>query len=337
MSHFTVLVIGDNPEDQLAKYDESLEVKTIIPKADLIAKEKQYVENYKNGTYAEFLADPKAYKEGCSNEGHINYLENEFPKKLEWTDEDFYQEAIRHIEEKNINEDGSVTSYYNPDSKWDWYQLGGRWTGFFLKKVGASGTQGSPGIMTKAAAADRIDQGRKRDIDFDGMYNQAADEAGSQWDSIKELFGGSIPVLIRSWKDICDDDSLNTKALRLATYEAQDAVVAYKLLQEKYPRDSVEFKALNEAQQEFLHGFHWGSPILDSFACSRDEFVGRAMANAVSTFAVVKDGKWYEKGKMGWWAMVSDEKETKSWNEEFYKLINEAPEDTLFSLYDCHI
>ena len=58
---------------------------------------------------------------------------------------------------------------------------------------------------------------------------------------------------------------------------------------------------------------------------------------AFPTFAVVKDGKWYEKGKMGWWAMVADEKDQHTWEEEFKKLLAEVDDDTLISIVDCHI
>ncbi len=55
------------------------------------------------------------------------------------------------------------------------------------------------------------------------------------------------------------------------------------------------------------------------------------------TFAILKDGKWYEKGQMGWWGMVHKEKDLDKWSEEFSKLISELPDDTLLSVYDCHI
>jgi hypothetical protein len=58
---------------------------------------------------------------------------------------------------------------------------------------------------------------------------------------------------------------------------------------------------------------------------------------SVSTFAVIKDGKWYQKGQMGWWAMVADEKDKDVWEQEFAKLIDEAPDDEWFALVDCHI
>lgn len=57
----------------------------------------------------------------------------------------------------------------------------------------------------------------------------------------------------------------------------------------------------------------------------------------ISVFAVVKDGKWYERGKMGWFAVVSDEKDKDAWSEEVKQLLASLPPDTLLTMYDCHI
>lgn len=62
-----------------------------------------------------------------------------------------------------------------------------------------------------------------------------------------------------------------------------------------------------------------------------------ANIDKLCTFAVLKDGEWYERGKMGWWAIVTDEKEDGVWEAEHKKLIEELPDNTLISIYDCHI
>lgn len=49
------------------------------------------------------------------------------------------------------------------------------------------------------------------------------------------------------------------------------------------------------------------------------------------------NGEWYEKGKMGWWGVVQDEKDPNQWYEEFHKLFDALPDDTLVSIVDCHI
>ena len=54
-------------------------------------------------------------------------------------------------------------------------------------------------------------------------------------------------------------------------------------------------------------------------------------------FCLVIDGEWIEKGKMGWWAITTDEKSDAVWNEEFFNAINKLPENSEVHLLDFHI
>jgi hypothetical protein len=68
---------------------------------------------------------------------------------------------------------------------------------------------------------------------------------------------------------------------------------------------------------------------------TREEYLKDA--GTFTTFAVITpDGKWHEKGEMGWWACVSNEKE--GWAENYYDafLRNADPEWTI-TIVDCHI
>lgn len=129
MSHFTVLVIGDDVEESLAPFDENIELAKYVEytREQLIAKSREEIEDYKNGRYAEYLADPVKYKAECTNDYHMKYLEENFPKKLQWTDQEHYEEAIRYYEPEDIGTNGEVYSTRNPQGYWDWYQIGGRW------------------------------------------------------------------------------------------------------------------------------------------------------------------------------------------------------------------
>lgn len=111
MSHFTVAVITKGGTERevdalLAPFDENLTVGSYVSKQQIINKQKNEVEDYKNGLYQEYLNDPK---------------------KMEWTDEQLYQDGISWEEDDDIMSDGSVFSEYNPKSKWDWFVIGGRW------------------------------------------------------------------------------------------------------------------------------------------------------------------------------------------------------------------
>lgn len=40
---------------------------------------------------------------------------------------------------------------------------------------------------------------------------------------------------------------------------------------------------------------------------------------------------------MGWWAIVSNEKEEKDWETKFKEFIDSLDEDTVVTVVDCHI
>lgn len=142
MSHFPVAVITKGKPTEavlaamLAPYDESKEVLHFTSRADLIKQKRKEISDFVESNYARYLTNKEKYIAECTNESHIKYITEEFPKKLLWTDEECYQDAIKYTEKEDICKDGSVRSTYNPDSKWDWYQVGGRWAGLLTVRAG---------------------------------------------------------------------------------------------------------------------------------------------------------------------------------------------------------
>jgi hypothetical protein len=173
----------------------------------------------------------------------------------------------------------------------------------------------------------------KKDIDFDSMRKEAADEARSTYRLVNAEFEGKIPVLDIKWSDVIDPKNEIYNKLdhtaRREMYHAQPAMKEWNSRRNKYMdlRDvTPEFKKLFEL-------FTWGD--LEKFQCTEEVYVKRATNSAITTFAVVIDGKWYERGSMHWFAIVTDEKA--DWDEEFSKMIDSVSDDTLISVYDCHI
>ena len=115
MSHFPVLVIT-NEEDSyevdglLAKYSEHIQMEPYIKytKAEAIKKSREYV------------AESIKYLSERDDENSKKWLEKYLSYK---TDEDFYNHIAEGYE---TDEEGNLYSTYNPDSKWDWYVVGGR-------------------------------------------------------------------------------------------------------------------------------------------------------------------------------------------------------------------
>lgn len=178
MSHFTVLVIGDDVEGALAPFDENIELAKYVEftREQLIANSRQEVEDYKNGMYAEYLADPVAYKNKCSsNPDHIDYIENKFPKMLDWSDDQHYDRQIQWYEPEDIGINGEVYSTRNPQGYWDWYQIGGRWAGNITVKPGTTFDTFNFfwwwNVEEKAKVIETLktDSALLKDIDFDAM------------------------------------------------------------------------------------------------------------------------------------------------------------------------
>lgn len=142
--HYTVAVVTkENDEDEVEKllspFDENIEVEPYVGKTkeQIIEENKKFqnkvkedIEAFKNGTY-----NTKDYR--------VYWLDNEtgdidsyYAKLLDLkTDEEMY-EFYQEYSDSDFDEKGNELSVYNPNSRWDWYEIGGRWDGFFKLKNG---------------------------------------------------------------------------------------------------------------------------------------------------------------------------------------------------------
>lgn len=304
MSHFTVLVIGENPEEQLAPYHEyectwiddqyvidvdcTNEVNEHLDQKIYVWKNEKWDLDYHYEHGKDKLKDPK---ESSFREYY----------KLAWISEDIEIKEYFWYEKRG----GKWFNYTNPNAKWDWYLLGGRWSGIFkLKDWKNWFLWRKPLMMWGGQAEEWVDQAKKWDIDFDCMRKEARERAGKKYDKfIEDLDWSEMPP---KWSEFIKDFENIDKA------------------RESY----------NEIEWVKKLKGYWG---FEDLLTTREEYVKDQENSAFSTFAVIKDGKWYEKGEMGWWSCVSNEKEKDQWNEEFRKLIDSVSDDTLLSVYDCHI
>lgn len=292
MSHFTVMVIGKEPEKQLQPYHEY----------ECTGIKDEYVKFVEAGeTREELRAEYEEVKEEYSYKSFEEFLRDYYG----------YQEK-----------DGKVGRYTNPNAKWDWYQLGGRWNGFFKLKSNRTGKAGSPGIMRSPAKRGYADQCLKGDIDIEGMYMETYDEAFEHYGKVLEVFGGEIPKLDYFWEDLIQGENVNYDEAR-EKYHNQPAMLQFKELKIKYKDDK---------EKDFLMWLDFAD-----YQCTQIEYAERAARTTFQTFAFIKDGKWYEQGEMGWWGCVSNEKDPDEWNKQFMDMFKALPDDTLISIMDCHI
>lgn len=345
MSHYTVLVIGENPEKQLAPFDENLR-DTFEDHSDEVKEEYEkntaktfysqghnevYKETYDKlkklkigGTFTyevtkisplEYFTAGKKYQLYYRTKGKDNskpiWVEVDKVNKTDHPDPDVCFEGevvLRRIsppkeitlKEKYPNYEDFLKEWHgftdpneigywkNPDAKWDWYLLGGRWAGFFKLKPKGKGEMGKKSWTNRDEVTEpgRADQALKRDIDWDGMENDNFDEICSIYDEFKVKY------------------------------------------------DNGDFKD-NPALIYFDYGVENTGDRDNYIPETREQYINRRAGLRI--FSFIKDGKWYERGEMGWWGAVSDEKNPDEWRTQLRNALNELPDDTLMSMYDCHI
>lgn len=338
MSHFTVLVIGKDAKKQLAPYDENLEVDfndtededrkeyetetvdaVLLPNGKLVTKYNKEVEHLWQRAGLGISSNDKF----VPTDGYT--LMTDVPlSKIYKTFEIFQKEWKSAKKDRKM---GRYGHWHNAKAKWDWYELGGRWTGYFKLKKGKKGSTGRAGLMTEEAKDGYVDSAKVEDIDFAGMIQEAGAEAKARFEKVEQLLGGSIPVLKHKWSEMIEDKGPYSKLDIGEKRELYHNQAAKKLVTE-----AAQQYGLDKDDRSLLIWLD-----LESYQCSKEEYVARAERSALSTFAVLKDGQWYEKGEMGWFGMAHNEMDQDKWNEEFLKLIQGLPEGTLVSVYDCHI
>ena len=298
MSHFTVMVFGDDVEDQLQPFHE-YECTGI--------NDEYVIDEDVTEELQERIVDGDSLEESLDWYGLSNKIvSDESEVDSEGDGEHKYGYAIV--------KDGvlvKAVNRTNPDRKWDWYQIGGRWSGFLKLKEGAIGENGQRSWMSREEEipSTHCDSALKGDIDIEGIRNDVGNDAGKEWDKVHEVVGDS-------------------------TWETWDSVRNRMNIDEarEFYNNQEPVKKLRERND--VGNWYSGN---DGFLVSREEFVSQARSRAISTFAVLKDGVWYEKGEMGWFGISDDNMEQSDWDAEVGKLIDSVSDDTRITIVDCHI
>lgn len=318
MSHYTVMVLGENPEEQLAAFNENVDSCSL---EDLSFSDStpDFEREFLHGKLEAWQL-PSGQILLNSEESESKFSLSEAPtgsQQVTVSPCQIYPDLDTFVQDYHQQtkhpENGKYGYFFNPQAKWDWYQLGGRWTGFFKLKKNRKGTTGDPGIFTSAPKPGYADQALKRDIDFDGMRAQNEEEAKKMYDEAMQVLGNLPPNL--SWLEVSKEYQQEEQDRELArhVYWSQPRCQAWK----KHK------------------GNEYCSP--DPFLQTRHEFIHGAGNRACMTFALLDHGNWHEQGHMGWFGVATDKSDESEWCQFIDQAIKQAPPDTLISLYDCHI
>lgn len=204
----------------------------------------------------------------------------------------------------------------NPNAKWDWWVVGGRYSSRLQLKAGAIATaEGHPSwVYDETGVPPGVDSAQVGDIDFDAILaaNRKARRENVQ----------------RAMEEL----GCSREELQAYITEKNEAHAKWMELEEPKPRGA-EYSTWCAENGFELTAKHqdksWYVPECDNL----DDYENTT--DTLGSFAVLKDGKWYERGEMGWWACVSNEND--NWDEEFNKLIADLKPEQYLTYVDCHI
>lgn len=178
MSHFCLSVIIDNLdkiESMMKPFDENTTVSPYITrtKEQIIEKAKERKANY--------LKEKECGKELSS--WHKKYINAN-------TDEELFKAERDEFGE--YDEEGNELSSYNPNSKWDWYEIGGRFNNKLLVKENVNVEKmGNPSFFNLDSKYKDAPKGYKwcnvaklKDIEFEKMseFNNKYEKAIRFWE-----------------------------------------------------------------------------------------------------------------------------------------------------------
>jgi hypothetical protein len=287
MSHFLTLVFGNNVEDQMAPYQEfeSSDGNSIYVKdTDVTQEVLNHLKTFKDSKNSldRALEYVGLHKSACISPSQTPDTNGKHMFGYAVVENNVLHKAVRRT---------------NPDAKWDWYEVGGRWDGFLTLKGSGFGSN----------------QAKKCEIDVSTMIEKKVNKAVSYYNLYSAVFEGkTIPCL----DDIQEKDPYVARKLLL-----QDPLI--DALQRRADEIN-DFLDVTKAKSIFCNG-------------NLEEVINRASHKALVPFAFVSNGKWNDRGRMGWFGVVSGEKPSEEWHEQFMSQFNQLPDQELITVVDCHI
>lgn len=134
MSHFTVLVIVEDVEAQLQPFHEF----------ECTGENDQYVQDL------DITEIARANFENETGIGFREFVDDYYRYKAVKFGEEPDKEDVHKYGYVLLDESGEVSKVFertNPNCKWDWYVIGGRWQGFLKLKEGRTGEVGELSLL----------------------------------------------------------------------------------------------------------------------------------------------------------------------------------------------
>lgn len=170
----------------------------------------------------------------------------------------------------------------------------------------------------------RADSALAQDIDFETMAAKATKEATERFDQYCEKYLKLEEGFV-SWVKVRDEMFPGEIEAARNFFNAQPLI-------EEYRKEVPHFGMFGPGPDSFGAGTEL------SVEDRKKNYISLAVFGCISTYAVVKDGQWQAKGEMGWFGMSNDEVSEAEWSQKFMEVFKQAiDENLLITIVDCHI
>lgn len=218
--------------------------------------------------------------------------------------------------EQKPNEKGRCGFWYNPNSKWDYYQIGGRWQGFYPVLKGIQPVRGPAHKRFEDEPA--IDKAKADIVCVEDLDLEAV--AADQFEEIEHFIQNYNRLRAGSLSEVFDETE--GAASEMGLVERYDGEVAPSTVK---PTDAVFYK---------------NNKVLVAHKVPED-FAARYSTSfcPIATYAILDENGWHSPGDDGWFGVSNAEAEDLAlFREGFLKtfILSANPTDTLV-LVDCHI
>ena len=214
----------------------------------------------------------------------------------------------------------------NPNKRWDWWTVGGRWGGSLQAKDPSQASLGEIGLMGRRndLGFDIVQVGN---LDFETMKAENVSSRHASIDRNVEKLEIKMAEAFQIWAAHCAHWP-ELKKLKEKINPDQSWPDFYDALHADDPTRIAKDKNVLNA----LGG--WGADIPDT---EPDPRVWAEKAPTLGCWAFLQDGVWSERGEMGWWGMSKDEFTPEQWGEQVDKRVKGLDPSDWIVMIDCHI
>lgn len=224
---------------------------------------------------------------------------------------------------------------FNPNAKWDWWVIGGRFPGQFRVRdpredefaplLSNREYSERPAIGDSVSASNEVDVAQRKYVDFKGKMKDGAEQALAIVDALEPLLEKHPePKPISHFRDLAEDGEIPPDEVG-ERYHEQPGMDAFKdaIADAKYGGERPLLMRIDEVFNLIRHG--------------ADKFVTLKSRECILPFAICHDGEWLSQSEMGWFGVRYDEGDWEEWVMKGSELLLDLDPEAVLVNVDCHI